>query len=75
MNSRLAVFGALVFLSALMVISFLGQPWNPTSVSISNQRVAEALFQGYTMSLVVIALLLAAAMVGGVFLARREEGP
>ncbi len=75
MKERAFVLLGLALLTALMVASFIGMPWFPAAQTISNDRVAESLFQDFAISLIVIALLLAVAMVGGVFLARREEEP
>lgn len=73
MKERVAVLGGLVLLTALMIASFVGMPWNPAAQDIGNDEVAEALFGEFAVSLLVIALLLAVAMMGGVYLARREE--
>ncbi len=75
MKERVMVFVGLILLTALMVFSFVGLPWNLEAETVSNERVAGSLFQDFGFSMIVIALLLAVAMVGGVFLARREEGP
>lgn len=75
MKERVIVFVGLVLLTALMVVSFVGLPWNPEAETVSNERVAESLFQGFGFGMIVMALLLAVAMVGGVFLARKEEEP
>lgn len=75
MKERILVLVGLVLLTILMVTSFLGMPWNPEAQTIPNEGVAQALFGTYAFSLIVIALLLAVAMVGGVFLARKEEEP
>ncbi len=73
MKARIAVLAGLVLLTALMIASFVGLPWNPAAQDIGNDEVARALFGDFAVSLLVIALLLAVAMVGGVYLARREE--
>ncbi len=73
MKERIFVLVGLFFLTILMVASFVGLPWNPAAETVSNERVAESLFQDFAFSTIVIALLLAVAMVGGIFLARREE--
>jgi NADH:ubiquinone oxidoreductase subunit 6 (subunit J) len=73
LRERILIVAGLAFLTVLMVASFVGLPWNPTSQTIANEEVARALFQDLAFSVIVIALLLAVAMVGGVFLARRED--
>ncbi|MCJ2520655.1 MAG: hypothetical protein LN412_06910 [Candidatus Thermoplasmatota archaeon] len=75
MKERVALLVGLALLTVLMITSFVGLPWNPGAQTISNERVAESLFTDFAFSTIVIALLLAVAMVGGVFLARREAGP
>ncbi|MFQ5837374.1 MAG: hypothetical protein ACE5HJ_01160 [Thermoplasmata archaeon] len=75
MKERVLVLTGLVLLTILMVASFVGLPWNPSSQTISNESVARSLFENFAFSIIVMALLLAVAMVGGVFLARKEEGP
>ncbi len=75
MRERVIVFVGLALLTVLMVASFLGLPWNPEAQTVSNEDVAQSLFQDFGFGMIVMALLLAVAMVGGVFLARREEKP
>ncbi len=75
MKERILVFVGLVLLTALMVLSFGGLPWNPGAQTVSNESVAESLFSDFGLAMIVMALLLAVAMVGGVFLARREREP
>ncbi len=75
MKERVIVLVGLALLTVLMISSFLDMPWNQAAQTISNESVAESLFQDFAFSIIVMALLLAVAMVGGVYLARREEGP
>jgi NADH:ubiquinone oxidoreductase subunit 6 (subunit J) len=75
LKERILILAGLVLLMVLMVGSFVGLPWNPAPETISNDSVAEALFRDLAFSIIVMALLLAVAMVGGVFLARKEEEP
>lgn len=66
---------ALALLAALMAYSFLALPWQPNQVEgnqTEGHTIAETLFVQYPAALYIIALLLAAAMVGGVFLAKME---
>lgn len=73
MKERILILAGLVLLTLLMIASFTGLPWNETAETIENKAVAQYLFEHFAFSLIVIALLLAVAMVGGVYLARRDE--
>lgn len=73
MKERILILTGLVLLTLLMIASFVGLPWNETAETIENKAVARYLFEHFVFSLIVIALLLAVAMVGGVYLARRDE--
>lgn len=75
MKERALVLTGLALLTVLMVASFLGLPWNTEAQTVSNEDVADSLFQDFGFGMLVMALLLAVAMVGGVFLARREGKP
>ncbi|MFQ5553371.1 MAG: hypothetical protein ACE5EW_06600 [Thermoplasmata archaeon] len=74
-GERLFVFVGLTLLTLLMIGSFLGIPWNTFSVAISNTDVAQEVFSRFVFSIIVMALVLAVSMIGGIFLARREEAP
>lgn len=66
---------ALALLAALMAYSFLDVPWQPNQVEgnqTDSHTIARTLFVQYPAALYVIALLLAASMVGGVYLAKME---
>ncbi len=73
---------AVAALFLVMAVSFIGLPW-PTQqheIPVSNatsptgNAIANSLFQSYSMALILIALILGAAMVGGVYLAKMEGG-
>ncbi len=72
-GERLLVFIGLAFLTLLMIGSFVGIPWNTTAVAITNIAVAEEVFGRLVFSIIVMALVLAVSMIGGIFLARQEE--
>lgn len=72
MRERILILAGLTLFTALMVLSFVDLPWNPEAQTIENERVADALFGDFAFAMIVMALLLAVAMVGGVYLARRE---
>ncbi|MFQ5919368.1 MAG: hypothetical protein ACE5I4_04910 [Thermoplasmata archaeon] len=75
-GERLLVFTGLTLLTLLMIGSFVGIPWNTAAVLIPNTAVAEEVFGRLVFSIIVMALVLAVSMIGGIFLARREgEAP
>ncbi len=67
----------------VMAASLIGVPW-PTqqheipvynnTTSPSANGIANSLFDSYAVALILIAIILAAAMVGGVYLAKMEGG-
>ena len=70
-----ALAGFLVLLSA----SFVDVPWSselytvPLYNATSGEGVAADLFGPFVVTVILIALLLTAAMIGGVYLAKTEE--
>jgi NADH:ubiquinone oxidoreductase subunit 6 (subunit J) len=72
-GERLFILIGLTLLTLLMIGSFVGIPWNTSSVAITNIAVAREVFSRFVFSIIVMALILAVSMVGGIFLARREE--
>ncbi|TLZ95591.1 MAG: hypothetical protein E6J96_09760 [Methanobacteriota archaeon] len=80
---RLREFSAVLAAAALfavMAFSFLGTaswPQSPTSVpvynSTSGQGIANVMFDSFAIAVVLIAILLGAAMIGGVYLAKMDE--
>jgi NADH:ubiquinone oxidoreductase subunit 6 (subunit J) len=73
---------AVAALFLVMAISFIGVPWPTTQHQIDvvntsapgGNAIANSLFNAYSIALILIAVILAAAMVGGVFLAKMEGG-
>ncbi len=73
---------AVAALFLVMAISFIGVPWPTTqheipvvnTTSPGGNAIANSLFNAYTIGLILIAIILAAAMVGGVYLAKMEGG-
>jgi len=79
---------AVSLLFVLLAVSFLNIPWglpaakcggglcevNVTDDTPEPSSIAESLFGGYPLLVVLIALVLAACMIGGVYLAKSEGG-
>jgi NADH:ubiquinone oxidoreductase subunit 6 (subunit J) len=69
---------AAVVIGVLLIISVLFTTW-PNAVAQpivqTAQDVAEALFSDYVLAFEVISVLLLAAVIGGIFLARRDDIP
>ncbi len=66
-------------LFVVMALSFVGIPW-PTElheIPVANQTgdrgVANSLFDPFAITVILIAILLGAAMIGGVYLAKMDE--
>ncbi len=90
-SPRLAMVFAVGLLFALMSWAFLVAPWalpapacggglcgvpiTPTSAANQTGSVTGSLFGSYVVLVVLIALVLAACMIGGVYLAKMEGGP
>lgn len=79
---QLSVAGAAVALFLVMAISFLepvGWPQSPTAIPVYDSNVtnpsgiANELFGGFVITVILIAILLAAGMIGGVYLAKMDE--
>ena len=80
---------AVSLLFILMVVSFVNIPWNlpatqcgdtvceidVTGPTLEKTSIAETLFGGYALLVILSALVLAACMIGGVYLAKTEGGP
>jgi NADH:ubiquinone oxidoreductase subunit 6 (subunit J) len=66
-----------VFLVLIIAVVVIATPWPtaPGPVLASSTTIAHLLFGTYVMPLEVVSVLLLAAVIGGVFLAKREEGP
>ncbi len=69
-------------LFAILAVSFIGVPWPTTqheipvvnTTSPTGNAIANSLFESYAVALILIGIILAAAMVGGVYLAKMEGG-
>ena len=81
MNARNILVGVtLAFFLVLLSLFFVNVPWaselhevplfDPYRPAVANEQ-----FSTYAITLVLIALLLSSAMIGGVYLAKREERP
>ncbi len=73
---------AVAALFLVMSVSLIGIPW-PTqqheipvynNTSAGGNAIANSLFNSYSVGLILIGIILAAAMVGGVYLAKMEGG-
>ena len=81
MNTRnLLAAATLGVFFVLISLFFVGVPWPSETHDVplfgpSGPSVAGELFTTYAVTLILIALLLSSAMIGGVYLAKREEKP
>ncbi len=73
---------AVATLFLVMAVSFVGVPWPTTQHQIpvvngsapSGNTIANSLFDSYSIALILVGIVLGAAMVGGVYLAKMEGG-
>lgn len=73
---------AVAALFLVMAVSFVGVPWPTTQHEIpvvntsapGGNAIANRLFDSYSIALILIGVILGAAMVGGVYLAKMEGG-
>ncbi len=83
-RQTLAVVAATA-LFAVMAVSFVGIPWptqqheipvfnNTTTSNATPAGIANSLFDTYPITLILIGIILGAAMIGGVYLAKMDEG-
>lgn len=70
---------AVVPLFLVMAVSFVGIPW-PTDIHeipaydpVQDQGIANALFGPFAITVLLIAILLGSAMIGGIYLAKMDE--
>jgi NADH:ubiquinone oxidoreductase subunit 6 (subunit J) len=77
---ELSAVGAAIALFVVMALAFLGPiswPQSPTAIPVYNTTsrngIANELFEGFGVAVILIAILLAAAMIGGVYLAKMDE--
>ena len=81
MNARnLLVAITLGFFLVLLSLFFVGIPWASDLHAVplfspSGSGVANEQFGAYAITLILIALLLSSAMIGGVYLAKMEDKP
>jgi len=77
-----SVAGAAVALFVVMALAFLGPiswPDSPTTIPVYNSTaasrngIANSLFEEFGITIILIAILLGAAMIGGVYLAKMDE--
>ena len=73
---------AVTALFGVMAISFLGTvawPQSPTTIPVydtnttSRNGIANTMFDSFAIAVILIAILLGAAMIGGVYLAKMDE--
>lgn len=65
-----------VFLVVILAVTVIATPWPVVDVGpvvASTQAIAHLLFGNYTLAFEVVSVILLAAVIGGVFLAKREE--
>jgi NADH-quinone oxidoreductase subunit J/NAD(P)H-quinone oxidoreductase subunit 6 len=67
---------ASVLLALVTVLAILATDWGELAarVNVATRAVAEALFTEWVLPFEVVGVLLLAAVIGGVFLAKRERG-
>lgn len=82
MNAReFLIIVAVAALFLVMALSFVGVVWphSPTSIPVVNPNatsqngIANQMFQGFSITIILIAILLGSAMIGGVYLAKMDE--
>jgi hypothetical protein len=62
---------ALILLAILLVYALVVPPWDTEMEDArTNEEVAEGVFEDFGFTFMVLALLLAAAMIGGIFMAK-----
>ena len=69
---------AAVMLAVILIVVVLATQWPLAAdgpVFVSAQTIAHLLFSNYVLAFEVVSVLLLAAVIGGVFLAKREDAP
>jgi NADH:ubiquinone oxidoreductase subunit 6 (subunit J) len=68
---------AAVILTLLISVAIFGTDWPdaPARVGVATEALAQLLFRDYVLPFEVVSVLLLAAVIGGVFLAKREDQP
>lgn len=75
---RASTLLALLVLFTVLAVSFVNIPWSsglhevPVTSEPGGSGVADSLFNQYGVTVILIALVLSAAMIGGVYLAKME---
>ena len=81
MNTRnLLVAATLIVFLVLLSMFFINIPWQSELHEVpvwnaTGDGVANSLFGSFPIALILIALLLSSAMIGGVYLAKMEDEP
>jgi NADH-quinone oxidoreductase subunit J len=67
---------ASVVLGIVIVLTISATDWGAVAERVRNatEDVANALFNGYVLPFEIVSVLLLAAVIGGIFLAKREDG-
>jgi NADH-quinone oxidoreductase subunit J len=68
---------AALLLALILVSIVIATPWAAVAdgpVAVATRDIAQLLFSGYVLPFEVVSVLLLAAVIGGVFLARRDDG-
>lgn len=62
---------AILILGILMVYSLVAPPWNDEMAPArTTEEVAEGVFEDFGFTFMILAILLAAAMIGGIYMAK-----
>jgi NADH:ubiquinone oxidoreductase subunit 6 (subunit J) len=71
--------GALFLVMAVSFLANVNWPTSPTSIPVyepnatSNNGIANQMFEGFAITIILIGILLGSAMIGGVYLAKMDE--
>jgi NADH-quinone oxidoreductase subunit J len=67
---------ASVVLGIIIVLTVTATDWGALATRVRNatEAIATALFNGYVLPFEIVSVLLLAAVIGGIFLAKREDG-
>ncbi len=69
---------AAAMLAVILIVVVLATPWPLAAdgpIFVTAQTIARLLFSDYVLAFEVVSVLLLAAVIGGVFLAKREDSP
>ncbi|MCK5548338.1 MAG: hypothetical protein KAI64_04945 [Thermoplasmata archaeon] len=73
-NNRFVVALIAILLIAIMISSIVNLPWGEEIHEIPTKEVGRALFTEFWFAIVILGLLLAAALLGGIYLAKGDDG-